>query len=359
MHWQSIMNVPIGYAISAREIMRALDERGTRITYSYAYGRGTAIPIDEPAESGDPRLDAIRARRAPDRPPVAVTYAQGNVFHRNPGAYRIGFTMIEVDGFPADWVRQANEMDELWVPTEFNREGMLRSGVRKPVHVVPLGVDPEAFHPGVAGIRNPSGDFVFLATFEWGERKAPDILLKVFNETFRASEPAVLLCKTINRSSLVDVPNEIRTMGLDERGGRIYFLHNRELPHSQLAVLYRSADCFVSPSRGEGWGLPVLEAMACGLPVIATDWSGHTALLDPEDTYPLRSRAIVPAVSACAYYDGFSWADPDPRHLAELLRHVFENQEEARAKGLRASQRVRKTLTWTETAKVIEGRIKT
>ena len=355
--WQSIMNLPIGYGTSSREIMRALDERGTRVTYGYAYGPGTPVPVYEPSESGDHRLDLIRRRPTRRRPAVAVTYAQGNVFHRNPGRYRIGFTMLEVDGFPADWVSQANEMDEVWVPTEFNRQGMIRSGVTKPVHVVPLGVDADHFHPGITRIANPIGDFVFLATFEWGDRKAPEILLKVFNETFRAGEPVLLICKTINRSIAIDVPNEIRSMALDVRGGRIYFLHNRELPHHQLAALYRSADCFVSPTRGEGWGLPALEAMACGLPVIATDWSGHTALLDPDDSYPLRPREIIPAISQCPYYDGFSWAEPDADHLAELLRHVFENQEEARAKGLRASKRVRSTLTWTETAKVIEGHL--
>jgi glycosyltransferase involved in cell wall biosynthesis len=355
--WQSIMNVPIGYATSAREMMRVLDERGTRITYSYAYGPGTPLTFDEPEASGHHRLDVIRRRRDPRRPPVVVTYAMANVFHRNPGDYRIGFTMLEVDGFPPDWVSQANVMDEIWVPTEFNRQAMIRCGVTRPVHVIPLGIDPDHYHPGIRRVPNPSGDFVFLANFEWGERKAPEVLLRVFNETFRASEQVVLVCKTLNRSAAVDVPNEIRSLGLSDRGGRIYFLHNREMPHYQLATLYRSADCFVSPARGEGWGLPVHEAMACGVPVIATDWSGHTSLLDPEDTYPLRARAIIPAESTCPYYDGFSWADPDPHHLAELLRHVFENQDEARDKGLRASKRVRATLTWTETAKVIEGHV--
>jgi glycosyltransferase involved in cell wall biosynthesis len=383
------MNLPIGYATAAREILCMLDARGVPVTYTYAYGPKTPWPFTEPEASGDPRLDAIRKRAVASD--IVITFAAGNVFYRNRGNYKVGFTMIEVDGFPADWVRQANAMDEVWTPTEFNRRGLVDSGVTKPVHVVPLGVDAEAFHPTrhpptqmadgggqmapppvqgsaichlpsaipqIERIPNRNGDFVFLANFEWGMRKAPEILLRAFHRTFRASEPVILVCKTLNRNPTVDIANEIRALGLDPRGGRIYFLHNRELPHHQLATLYRSADCFVSPSRGEGWGLPLLEAMACGLPAIATDWGGHTAILDPRDTYPLRVRALVSAdASGASYYRGRSWAEPDEEHLCELLRHVYEHRDEAREKGLAASERVRRQFTWTETVNLIETRI--
>ena len=354
--WQTIMNLPIGYATAAREILRALDARGLPVTYEYAYGPGTPWPFTEPEASGDPQLDAIRKRR--ERSGVVVTFAAGNVFYRNRGNYKIGFTMIEVDGFPRDWVRQANAMDEVWTPTEFNRRGLVDSGVTKPVHVIPLGVDPSHFHPNIERIPNRNGDFVFLANFEWGARKAPETLLRAFHRTFRASEPVILVCKILNRDPAVDVARSIRALGLNPSGGRVYVLHNVELPHHQLATLYRSADCFVSPSRGEGWGLPLVEAMACGLPAIATDWGGHTAILDPNDTYPLRVRALVSAdASGASYYRGRSWAEPDESHLCELLRHVYEHRDEAREKGLRASERVRRQFTWDETANAIERQL--
>ena len=355
--WQSTMNFPSGYSISAREIVRALDAEGVRIDYRYAYGEGTPIPLDEPRETNDALLEIVRARSSPRRPDVAVTFAQGNVFARNPARRRIGFTMLEVDGFPAEWVRQANAMDEVWTPTQFNREGLIASGVKRPIHVIPLGVDPDRFHPAIRRSPNPRGESVFITNLEWGERKNPELLLRTFNRTFRSDEPALLVCKINHRDPGIHVPNAIRALGLDERGGRVYFVYNRELPHYQLAALYRSADCFVSTSRGEGWGLPLLEAMACGIPAIATDWGGHTAFLDPADTYPLRVRELVPAASLCRYYEGFRWAEADEEHLSFLLRHVFENQEEARRRGLRASARVRATLTWRHTARRITTRL--
>ncbi|HEV7767754.1 MAG TPA: glycosyltransferase [Thermoanaerobaculia bacterium] len=355
--WQSIMSWTNGYAMSCREMMRALDDQGVHLTYRYAYGKGTTFPLAEERYTGDRLLDIISARDVPSRPRVAVTYAQGNVFERNPARYRIGFTMLEVDGFPRDWVQQANRMDEIWTPTEFGRKAMLDSGVKRPVHVIPLGVDPQHFHPNVKRVEQRGDAFVFIANFEWGERKCPELLLSVFNRTFKRSDNAVLVCKITNRNREVDVANEIRALGLDENGGTVHLIYNRELPHYQLATLYRSADCYISTTRGEGWGLPLLEAMACGLPAIATDWGGHTAILDPADSYPLRVRGTIPAVALCPYYEGFSWADPDPEHLAQLLRHVYENRDEARARGLLAAQRVHTTLTWADTARAIRRRL--
>ena len=355
--WQSVMTLPGGYAESSKALLHAFVRRGARPLYRYAYGRGTPFPYAEPAATGDYLLDVVRQREVPRDPDVAVVYAQGDVFQRNPGRYRVGYTMLEVDGFPAEWIRQAERMDEVWTPTEFNRLGLLASGLRRPVHVMPLGVDPDRFHPGMRGIPSPHGEFVFLASLEWGERKAPELLLRAFSETFDAREPVRLVAKLSNTDPTVSVRAAVRALGLSASGGRISYLLNRALPYSQLGALYRSADCFVSPSRGEGWSMPVIEALACGLPVIATDWGGHTAYLHEGIAYPLRVRATVPARAKCPYYEGFRWADPDEEHLRHLLRHVYEQREEARARGLAAASEVHARWTWDHAAARVLKRI--
>lgn len=356
--WQSIMNFPTGYATSCREYLRALDEEGVRAVYRYVYGPGTVFPVAEPESGDDYRLEVIRSRQVPARPPVAVVYGQGDVFERNRGRYKIGFTMLEVDGFPPDWVRQASRMDEVWVPSEFNRQGFLRSGLRRPVQVIPLGVDPDYFHPDVARWPNPAGEFVFFSSFEWGERKEPWTLLQAFNDEFSAAEPVRLLCKVMNRDPEVRLKEEIRRLRLKGSGGRISWLFNLEFPHYQLGSLYRSADCFVSVSRGEGWNMPLMEAMACGLPAIATDWGAHREFLHEAIGYPLRIRGTVPAVAKCPYYAGFSWADPDPEHLRHLLREVYQNREEALRRGLAAAREMATKWTWRNAARKIAERLR-
>jgi len=354
--WQSIMNFPTGYAMSCREILRALDRQGVRIVYRYAYGPGTVFPVPEPEASGDFLLDTIRERRDGLRPQLSVVYGQGDVFRRNRGRRRVGYTMLEVDGFPRDWVRQANRMDEVWVPTEFNREAFLRSGLKRPIHRIPLGVDPNYFHPQIQGHPNPMGEYVFLSNFEWGERKEPWMLLKAFNETFSAREPVRLVCKIFNKDNMLNMREEIRRLRLRESGGKISFIFNREFPYYQLGSFYRSADCYISAGRGEGWDMPLMEAMACGLPTIATDWGAHTEFVHDRISYPLRIRGVVPAEAKCPYYEGFSWADPDPEHLRHLLRHIFENRDEARAKGASAAREMAEKWTWEQSARRIVAR---
>ncbi|HVT59286.1 MAG TPA: glycosyltransferase [Thermoanaerobaculia bacterium] len=355
--WQSIMNFPMGYAMSCRELLRALDQQGVWTVYRYVYGPGTVFPPLEPEQSGDYRLNVLRSRPKSFWPKAAVVYGQGDVFRRNRGRYKIGYTMLEVDGFPAEWVRQANRMDEIWVPSEFNRQGFLRSGLRRPIHVMPLGVDIDHFHPAIKSHPNPAGEFVFLSLFEWGERKEPKLLLRAFNEVFSSEEPVRLLCKVINRDPSVHVKEEIRRLRLSQSGGKISYLFNLEFPHHQLGSLYRSADCFVAISRGEGWDMPLMEAMACGLPAIATDWGAHTEFVHPGIAYPLRSRRTVPAVARCPYYAGFSWADPDPDQLRHLLRHVYEHRDEARARGMAAAREMAARWTWGQAAQRIAGRL--
>ena len=355
--WQSIMNVPSGYAISCREIMRALDRQGIWVVYRYAYGPGTPLPKTETGTTGDFLLDTIRGRTDGLRPALSVVYGQGDVFARNRGRRRVGFTMLEVDGFPKEWVKQANKIDEVWVPTEFNRQGFLRSGLKRPIHKIPLGVDSNYFHPRILGHPNPMGEYIFLSNFEWGERKEPWMLLKVFSESFSAHEPVRLVCKIFNRDGMLSVRDEIRRLHLKDSGGKISFIFNREFPYYQLGSFYRSADCYVSAGRGEGWDMPLMEAMACGLPTIATDWGAHTEYAHDEISYLLKSRRTVPADAKCPYYEGFSWADPDPDHLRYLLRHIFEHQAEARSKGEAAAAEIAGKWTWAHSAQKIVARI--
>src|SRR6202000_1130351 len=131
-----------------------------------------------------------------------------------------------------------------------------------------------------------------------------------------------------NRDPGLHLKEEIARLRLRSAGGRISYLFNYEFPHYQLGSLYRSVDAFASVSRGEGWNMPLMEAMACGVPAIATDWGAHQEFVHPGIAYPLRVRKLVPAVAKCPYYEGFRWAEPDAEHLRFLLRHVYENREE-------------------------------
>ena len=353
--WHSILNAPSGYAISSRQLACALDRQGVRVSYKYVYGPGTVVPVAEADLSDMYMVNVIRQRKL-DASGIQVVYGQGDVLQSNFGKYKVGFTMLETDSIPAEWVRQANLMHEIWVPSTFNVRTFRDSGVSRPIHVIPLGVDPDYFNPKMA--RHPlTGLFTFLSIFEWGERKMPEILLQAFSDEFRPDEPVVLICKTLNADGDVDVHAQIDGLDLGGMASRIHLSLNEVIATSQLGSLYCSADCFVLPTRGEGFGMPVIEAMACGLPVIATDWSAHCDFMNAENAYPLPVDRLVPAEAKCPYYKGFKWAQPSYHHLRRLMRHVFENQAEARAKGQRASRDVLANWTWDQAAQKIVNRL--
>lgn len=332
---------PVGYAMTARQIALGLDEAGVRVAYKYLYGAGTVFPVDENRDvsSGTYRIEVIKQR--PDAPPSSprLIYGQGDAFETVEGHYRVGYTMLETTGLPASWVDGCNALDEIWVPSPFNEWSFARSGVTVPIHVMPLGlIDTNYFNPDIRGCPIP-GVFAFLSIFEWGERKAPETLLRAFNRAFRADDPVVLVCRFSNHDPGVNPAQVIRSLQLDPHGGRIVLSQNEPVPYYQMGQIYRSADCFVLPTRGEGWGMPILEAMACGLPVIASYWSAQQLFLTDANSYPLQVR-LVDAEAKCPYYAGFKWAEPDENHLVLLLRHVYENQGEARLKGERAARDV-------------------
>ncbi|KAG2443608.1 hypothetical protein HXX76_001959 [Chlamydomonas incerta] len=130
---------------------------------------------------------------------------------------------------------------------------------------------------------------------------------------------------------------------LDRRRAPRVYLLSGHLPRQQYVRLLAAADAFVLPTRGEGWGLPIIEAMALGLPVIATNWSGPTAYLDELVGYPLSYQLSPVPPSEPWWFQGSNWAEPSEHHLRRLLAHVSgsaEGRREAAARGAAARRRV-------------------
>jgi glycosyltransferase involved in cell wall biosynthesis len=349
--WHSSFATFTGYSGSSLAFALGLDARGHGVRPLYLYG----ADHDEQLAAGRLHPRIAELQRAPlDLRAPQVVYAPGDRFSKNSGAYRVGFTMHEVDRLPRAWVEQANQLDEIWTPTAWGAGVFAESGVTRPIFVVPLGVDPVRMSPG-PGRTRLAGRTVFLSVFEWGARKGWDLLLRAYRAAFRPSDPVLLVLKVDSRAPGASPAREIAAL-LPEPSPPVALLYNQALAPERLAELYHSADCFVLPTRGEGWGMPALEAMACGVPAIVTAWSGPSAFVTPENGYPLPISGLAPADERNPYYRGARWAEPDEAALVELLRRAAGHPEERREKGRRAAEDALRW-SWDRALDVVEGRL--
>jgi len=361
---------PSGYGSEARGLALTLAGHDIDLAFK-AVGRYSPIFRDQLDTRTRRVLDGALSRKAPEGC-IAVVHFPAYAFQKVRGAsYTIGRTMFETDNLPADWVARCNAMDEIWVPTDFNLETFRKAGVATRLVKVPGGVDTERFRPGleplpIAGARGK----LFLSVFEWGYRKGWDVLLRAWAQAFGADEDVTLVLRTypVNATDLADAPGEIERRidsyleTLDKSRDQVapIVVLGEQVPDQDMPRLYAAADALVAPSRGEGWGRPQMEAMACGVPVVATRWGGNlefmneanSLLIDIEGLVPVDERAENPA------YRGHHWAEPSARHLAELMRWILDHPEESKALGKKARQDVAERWGWHHATKVAADQLR-
>lgn len=261
----------------------------------------------------------------------------------------------EFGAIPREWLEQIDaNVDELWVPSEHVRRMYLEGGVDpERVVTIPNGVDLDVFHPHGPtfdlGDAAPGTRFLFVGGLIG--RKGPDVLLDAWTTAFAGRDDVSLVIKDFGADGVyrgAPAREAIRSYVSSGRLPRVVLLGD-ELTPEQLAALYRACDVLVHPYRGEGFAMPVLEAMACGLPVIATG-GGPTDEFCPADAgWRIRSsHAEFPADRVDSLETaGRPWVlEPDPHHLAELLRVAAAADSGERASRGRAGAEAARRLSW-------------
>jgi glycosyltransferase involved in cell wall biosynthesis len=346
-----------------------------------AAGHEVSILPFEPDEF-DPRTDARLASLA-DRVGTRLSRpAEIHLRHQWPPNFEPPadgrWVMIqpwEYGGIPQTWVEPMSTMvDEIWVPSTFVRECYLRSGVPADrVAVVPNGVDCERFHPHVqplalsdlGGASLPgvgSSTYKFLFVGGTIVRKGIDLLLRAYLQAFTAAQDVCLVIKDMGTQTFY----KGQTFGemirrIQGTGGapRILYLTD-DLPPAQLPALYSACDCLVHPYRGEGFGLPIAEAMACALPVLVTNYGAALDFCDHETAYlipAVERRETEWRIGQTALAAAPSYGEADVDALASLMRQVASHREEARARGHRGSSRIRSQFTWDAAAATANRRL--
>lgn len=184
----------------------------------------------------------------------------------------------------------------------------------------------------------PDPLFLFLAIQEWSDRKNPLGLLRAFIDAFSGRSDVGLLIKIGLR--YVSNPAAVR-QALHEvlrlRSGRTkpppVYIIAEELTQRTLLRLYGRADAYLSLHRSEGFGLCLAEAMAHGLPVVATGYSGNLDFMDEQSAYLLEHKVIPVKVELGPqdlWTSAMEWAEPSHDHAVATLRTVVSDPDRAR-----------------------------
>ncbi|HEX6458945.1 MAG TPA: glycosyltransferase [Thermoleophilaceae bacterium] len=241
---------------------------------------------------------------------------------------------------PKEWVSEVHaRADRVWVPSAYVRDGYVEAGMPPGViDVVPNGVDLERFSPRGPAFNLPSEagcTFLFVGGSIW--RKGVDILLEAWAEAFGPGDDVQLVIKDFGTTShyrnQTHGPAVVEYAERDDVARIVYM--DEDMSLDELAALYRACDVFVTPYRGEGFCLPALEAMACGLPVIHTG-IGPTNEFVPEDggwPIPAKRASLKPGTRLPELVaDGYVH-EADPHALARILREAAAAPEERRARA--------------------------
>jgi hypothetical protein len=253
-------------------------------------------------------------------------------------------------------------MDELWVPTNWDREKFRKAGATCPIYVFAQGIDSDYFHPDLPPMRfEVKETFKFICNAAWDPRKNLPNLIRAFKMEFKKEEDVCLIIKTMDIGLGGDIKEELEKMTYDQNSGQVYVKED-VFKKEELGTFYTAGDCFVLPTHGEGWGLPVFEALACGIPVITTNWGAlqETLLAENGEPYPgchlLRYQKGA-TETPYMYLQGNFWAEPSVPHLMETMRYVYEHKDEEKQKALETSKIIRAKYDWAEVTRPIKERL--
>lgn len=339
-------------ALVNREVARALDLMGHKVVLHSTEGPGDFSPNEKFLVSNSDLaamhylstdfepIDSDVVSRCLYPPRVEDMKARFNFLH----AY--GW---EESGFPLKWINSFNaSLQGMTVMSEHVRKVMIDHGLTVPISVSLLGVDHWSRIEPDDDYVLKAKSFRFLHVSSCFPRKGADVLLRAYGKAFSASDDVTLVIKTFPNPH-----NEVYQWLEDARAGHSDYPHvqilEEDYSDEQLKSLYSQCHALVAPSRAEGFGLPMAEAMLSGLAVITTGWSGQTDFCTPETAW-LIDYTYARAKTHFALSSSV-WAEPNEDHLADLMKEVYLAPADVRDARIAAgSQLLNQNFTWRHTA---------
>lgn len=335
-----------GYGTHSRQIVKWLVDRETRFFSDLTPWGITPWHINGDDVGGLIGTIMNSTANRSDNYDVSIQIQLPHEWTPGLGKLNVGVTAgVEADRAPAAWVEAIHKMDVVVVPSRFTKETLVKSGAN-PEKLI---VIPESYNPMIdldtceVDLSSIKTKFNFLMFGQITgndpnmDRKNIFYTVKWFCEEFKNNKDVGLIIKSnmgtnciFHRKSLNDLFKKLVSEVRQGDFPRVYLL-NGDMSDTECAGLFRNpkVNCLVSLTKGEGYGLPMVDAAASGLPVIATDWSGHLDFLGRGKFSRVAYELTNVPQAMCdgrIFVPGSRWAMPKEDDAKKRMRKMYESQ---------------------------------
>ena len=254
----------------------------------------------------------------------------------------------EESEFPAEWINEFNcYLQGITVMSSQVKKILIDNGLNLPVKVSGLGLDHMNEVQASTDFKVVAKKYKILHISSCFPRKGIDILLNAYSNSFTNSDDVSLIIKTFDNPH-----NNVNELIEELKRTNAYLpdiiVIKDELTPEQIKSLYLQSDVLVSPSRGEGFGLPIAEAMLLGVPVITTNWGGQVDFCNQNNSWLIDYEFVLS--ESHFNLDLSYYAEPSIDHLSLLLKEVYNLSSTVIEEKLSNAQKEIKNLKWDTVA---------
>lgn len=270
------------------------------------------------------------------------------------------FLVWEGDKVPKYFLEECMNLniEYIFVPSEHTKRAIINTEadleivvntVIPKIKVIPHGVDIKKFYP-----KDKPEKFTFVANKGFRnlqDRGGIQYLIRAYMEEFTKEDNVELLLKINPAYGIPDLNTLLPQLKPREDNLPIMNIDTQNYPYEKLVDLYNKGHVFVSPTRAEAYNLGCIEAMACGLPVITTNFGGQTDFVNTDNGWLVGGE--LKTVEHEIMYEGIKWLTPNIEELRRSMREAYENKELVKQKSEK-SILIAKENTWDKTSEMIK-----